>query len=261
VGQAGWGDWVGIGITLVVLVLCLRALWHLPVIQALWVTVRYPPGTDPSKVRIHLSGRRQRRLRIEAQAERARQLRLELAALNEFIPHVSTYRGVPNSFGISLAPGEWIVARITDTGLIENVSSGGSWMGGTNALSIPVGHHGLRLAHGRSVGQFVKAPPSPSVTDVGTTLITNSRLLFEGSSHTRECRFEHLVGYGLTPNCSGVSVSVSNREEPVRIAFGPELGPWFSIRLGFAIAQFRGEIPSYLVELKNRLQIVNDVVG
>jgi hypothetical protein len=235
------------------LVTCLRAVWHHPVIQALWVALRYPPGSDPSKVRIHVSKRRRRQWDAEARAQRTRQHALERAALNEFIPHVSTYGGIPNTTGMSLAAGEWIVARITDTGLIEDVSSGGSWIGGTNTLSIPVGHHGFRLGHGRSVGTYVTAAPSPTITDAGITFITNRRVVFQGHSQTRQCRFEDLIGFTVTPDADGVSVSVANRMEPVRISFGTHLGQWFSVRLRFALAEFRGDRAAFLRELQNRL--------
>jgi hypothetical protein len=212
-----------------------------------------PARHGPSKVRIHVSKRRLRKWDTEARANRTKRRLAETAALSEFIPHVLTYRGIPNPSGISLAPGEWTVARVANTGLIEDVSSGGTWIGSTNTLSIPLGHHGLRFGHAGSVGQYVKAPPSPTITDAGTTIITNRRVVFRGHSQTRQCRFEDLVGIEVTPDGKGVSVSAANQQQPVRITFGTHLGDWFSVRLGFALAEFRGDKPGYLHDLQTRL--------
>jgi hypothetical protein len=259
--NATWGTWVGLGIFLLLLGLAIRWMWHLPVVQALWIAARYSPGTDPAKVRIHVSKQRRKQWDQTARRDRAARSVREIQAIREFAPHAATYRGIPNTTGLNLKVNEWIVANVSETGLVEDRSSGGGWMGGSSGFSIPLGHSRARYSTGRSYGQYVQAAPTPTVIDVGSTIVTNQRLLFRGHTQTRECLFENLVGYEFFADDSGVSAAVSNRQGTTRISYGPELGPWFSLRLRFAVAQFQGQLPGYLRDLQARHQVKHEVTG
>jgi hypothetical protein len=80
-------------------------------------------------------------------------------------------------------------------------------------------------------------------------LITNTRVVFEGTRQTRECRFDKMIG--MEHSADGSSVfSVSNRQKPATVFYGPELSGWVDFRLELALAHYRDDVPALVAQLK-----------
>jgi hypothetical protein len=258
VNSTTWVPLVWIGGFLVAFVLILRAVWHNFLVQMLWMVLLYNLGVAPSKIHPHQSGRQKRRDARKDAQDQAIRLRREYQALSDFFSQLQKYSASPESERRKKGPVVWV---LNGAGLVEDRSSGGSWMGNSGSLSFPVGHHhNLRYAVGRSYGGYVKAPPTPVVVDVGVTTLTSQRLTFTGQSQTRECSFDKLLGYEFFSDNSGISINTSDQTSTIRIKYGAELGPWFSIRWRFVLAQRNGGAAKYLEGLKDRQEALRRIL-
>jgi hypothetical protein len=148
------------------------------------------------------------------------------------------------------------LTTLESSGLIEDRSDGGSWIGPSGNLSVPIGHHhGVRYSAGRNYGRYMKAPPAPTIVDVGRTTLTNKRLVFRGQGQVRECPFDQMIGFDFTENGGCISIGTSKRQQTTRIRYGTDLDSWFSIRFKFALAMSAGDAERYLRTLKEPIQL------
>jgi hypothetical protein len=165
-----------------------------------------------------------------------------------------TFGGQPTG-DLLLHRGEALYAKVTDVGLVEERKGAGHWQGRSSGVSIPVGSLGgrtIRYHVGASRGHYVQGAPHPTAIDTGTVFITNQRLVFEGHAQTRECAFPKLLGYQHGDDGS-TTLSVSNRQRPVTLSYGPAVSGWVRFRLELALAQFRGDVPALVQRLQEGL--------
>ena len=197
-------------------------------------------------------GRRARRAQKRYSREYA-EWQAAVGAVQEALTMAREYEGnVESPCGVILKPGERVFASITGASLIEERSAGGSWQGRSSGVSVPVGF-GVRYRAGASRGHYVKAPPVPTAIDQGLFVITNQRASFQGTRQTRGCPFNRLLGFSYDPDNGGITMSVSNRQKPTRVRFGPDLGPWFSFRFELALARFKGSHAQFVAGLDAQL--------
>ena len=157
--------------------------------------------------------------------------------------------------GLVLKKGEAIFLSVTNTALIEDRRGPGHYSGRSQGLSFPIasiGGRSVRYRVGASRGHFIQGTPTPAAIDVGTTYITNQRVVFRGGKQTRECAFAKLIGYDHTDAGSTV-FSVSNRQKPTVVHYGSEISHEFGFRLELALAHFRDDVPSLVAELEASL--------
>ncbi len=169
-----------------------------------------------------------------------------------------TYCGEPSS-DIILKRGEAVFAAITGTSLVEERRGAGQWAGRSSGVSIPIGSIGgrsVRYRVGSSRGHFVQGAPVPTAIDVGTVFVTNQRVVFQGLRQTRECRFDKMVGFHHTEDGSTI-FSVSNRQKPTTVHYGPELSGWFDFRLDLALAHYRDDVQALVAQLEQDLSSVD----
>jgi hypothetical protein len=162
-----------------------------------------------------------------------------------------TYNGEPNA-QIILKPGETVFATVTGAGLIEERSGGGHWEGRSSGVSVPIGSiggHAVRYHVGATKGHYVRAEPVATAVDTGTVYVTNQRVIFQGARQTRECLYAKLIGYEHTSDGSTV-FSVSNRQKPIVIHYGPKIAGWFDFRLELALAHNRGTLDQLIAQLQ-----------
>ena len=165
------------------------------------------------------------------------------------------YRGITTS-DVSLKPGEALLATLTHASLIEDRQSRGHWESRSSGWSFPVasvGGRSVRYHVGVSRGHYISGQPVPSAIDQGTVLITNQRVIFQGTRQTRECRFDHLLGYQHDDRSGTTVLSVSNRQRPVRLQYGAAVAGWFDFRLSLALAHYHGQVPVLVAELEAHL--------
>ncbi len=167
----------------------------------------------------------------------------------------SSYPGEPSS-AIMLMAGESIFATLIEAALVEELSGPGYWEGLSSGVSIPVAAidgRSLRYRAGANKGHHVQAPRTAKAIDTGTAYITNRRVIFQGARHTRQCMFGKLAGCKHDDKEGTTFFSVSNRQKPTTIHYGPELAAWFDFRLDLAMAHYRNELPVLVAQLQNEI--------
>lgn len=207
-----------------------------------WVAVA---GGEPPAAPPHLGFWARYRLAV-AEKHHAKQLKewqAQVAGLTEYLQLIDTFAGDTDVDGLVMRAGETAFGTISPSSLVETRVSGGHWVSGSTGFSIPVGSLGgraIRYRVGRTRGHFVQGQPTPTAIDTGPTFITSQRILFTGSTQTRECAYAKLVGY--RHDDGEVTLSVSNRQKPITIHYGGGLEFWFVERFELALAHFRGTV-------------------
>jgi hypothetical protein len=172
-------------------------------------------------------------------------------ACAELLHIVQTFRGTTAS-ELALAPGEAVFYKVTGASLIEERKVKGHYEGRSQSVSIPIGL-GMRYRVGASKGHYVQAPPTPTAIDTGTIYITNKRVIFEGSKQTRECAFAKLIGFQHDDRGGSTTLSVSNRQKPTTLHYGPSLSGSFDFRLDLALAHFKGTVGQLVQQFQSEL--------
>jgi hypothetical protein len=173
----------------------------------------------------------------------------------EFLRVAQTFRGSSSS-ELMLGPGEAVFYKVTGASLVEPRRTAGHYEGKSSGISIPVGSLGgrsVRYRVGASRGHYVQGTPVPTAIDAGTVYITNKRVIFQGAKQTRECLFAKLVGFRHSDSEGSTTFSVSNRQKPTTIHYGPKLSGPFDFRLDLALAHFKGTVPILVRQLQSEL--------
>lgn len=158
--------------------------------------------------------------------------------------------------GLMLKGGEAVFAKVTNASLVEDRRGPGHWQGGSTGVSIPIGSvggHSVRYRVGATRGHYVQGQPAPTAIDTGTVYITNRRVVFEGGRQTRECLFDKMIGFEHDDKAGTTVISVSNRQKPTTIHYGPTVAGWFDFRMDLALAHYRNEIPTLVANLQRKL--------
>jgi hypothetical protein len=161
---------------------------------------------------------------------------------------------------LMLGAGEALFYKVTDASLVEDRQGRGTYTGGSQGLSIPVGTLGgrsVRYRVGATRGHYVQGAPAPTAIDNGTVFITDTRVLFQGAKQTRECQFAKLIGFHHSDDDASTTFSVSNRQKPTTVHYGASVGPHFDFRLALALAHFRGTVPAAVAQLQQELAQVD----
>jgi hypothetical protein len=153
---------------------------------------------------------------------------------------------------IVLKAGERLFFKVTHAGLIEERRGAGHYQGGSTGISVPMGSIGgrpVRYRVGANRGHYVQGAPTLTTIDVGTVYITNQRVVFAGAKQTRECAFAKLIGFQHNDGAGSTTFSVSNRQKPTTVHYGPGLSGDFDFRLDLALAHYRGTVATLVSQL------------
>ena len=101
---------------------------------------------------------------------------------------------------------------------------------------------------GRFGGQTIPGAETMNMTDQGTALITNERVMFQGSLRTHEWKFSKMMGMSHLPG--GITTfAMTSAGKPAGFGYGDDVAPLVQFRLEFAAAlalgtldRFRGEL-------------------
>jgi hypothetical protein len=165
------------------------------------------------------------------------------------------YHGSPCG-EIMLGVGEAVFYQVAGAALIEERRGQGHYEGRSAGVSVPVGSiagRPVRYRAGASRGHFVQGAPSPAAVDTGTVFVTSKRVIFQGARQTRECAFAKLIGFRHSDTEGSTTFSVSNRQKPTTIGYGPALSGAFDFRLDLALAHFRGTVGDLAGQLQAEL--------
>ena len=146
---------------------------------------------------------------------------------------------------IMLKASEAVFAKVTNTSLIEDRKGPGHYAGHSQGVSIPIGSfagRSVRYRVGANKGHYVSGAPTPTAIDNGTTFITNQRVIFQGGKQTRECAYAKLIGFEHDDGAGSTTFSVSNRQKPTTIHYGPGIAGWFDFRLDLGLAHYKGTV-------------------
>jgi hypothetical protein len=160
------------------------------------------------------------------------------------------------SDSLMLGAGESVFFTVTHASLIEDRRGPGHYAGHSQGVSIPIAHvagRPIRYRVGVNKGHFVQGTPIPTAIDTGTVFITNRRVIFQGTKQTRECAFAKLIGFQSDDSGGSTTFSVSNRQKPTTIHYGPALSADVDFRLDLALAHFRGDVSPLVRQLEERL--------
>ena len=114
---------------------------------------------------------------------------------------------------LALGAGEVLLGSQDNVKLLEWVSTGSSYQGGSSGLSFRV-MRGVSYRVGANRGTIVKNPPALRTVDVGTVNFTTKRVTFVGARETRAFDVAKILDLKLDHNGQTVMISVSNRQKP-----------------------------------------------
>ncbi len=161
---------------------------------------------------------------------------------------------------IMLKNGEAVFAKVTNTSLVEERRGPGHYQGHSQGVSIPIASFGgrsVRYRVGVNKGHYVSGTPTPTAIDTGTTFITNQRVIFQGGKQTRECAYVKLIGVEHDDKEGSTTFSVSNRQKPTTIHYGPSIAGWFDFRLDLGLAHYKGTVDELVTELQQGLDEID----
>lgn len=113
---------------------------------------------------------------------------------------------------LTLAKDEEPVYVLKRVALLETRGNGSTYVGGSQGVSFRVAK-GISYRVGSSRGQLVRNPESLQVVDQGTATFTNKRIVFAGSSASREWRFDKMTNIDIGGNGMQVMLAVNNRQK------------------------------------------------
>lgn len=157
---------------------------------------------------------------------------------------------------IMLGADEALFYKVTGASLIEDRRGRGTYKGASQGVSIPIGSvHGrsVRYRVGQTRGHYVQGAPTPTAIDTGTVFVTNKRVIFQGAKQTRECLFSKLIGFQHSDSDGSTTFSVSNRQKPTTVHYGPGLSANFDFRLDLALAHYRNTVADLVAEIQRDL--------
>jgi hypothetical protein len=78
-------------------------------------------------------------------------------------------------------------------------------------------------------------------------------VVFVGNNQTRECLFAKTIGFSHDDSLGETTISVSNRQKPTVIHYGPAIAGEVDFRIELAVAHFRGTVPQLVSQIQTEL--------
>jgi hypothetical protein len=166
-----------------------------------------------------------------------------------------SFDGVPTD-EIMLKDGETLFCEVSGCSLVEERRGQGHYQGGSTGVSIPIGSIGgrsVRYRVGATRGHYVQGAPVPTSIDSGTLFVTNQRVVFVGNNQTRECFYAKTIGVAHDDSVGETTISVSNRQKPTVIHYGPAVAGEVDFRIELAVAHFKGTVPQLVSQMRTEL--------
>ena len=175
--------------------------------------------------------------------------------INSCLKLAQTFNGEQTDQAV-LQAGESLFFYVTNSSLMEERAGPGHWQGRSSGFSIPVAHisgSAIRYRVGATKGTYVQGDPVEKAVDVGTTYITDKRVIYQGKNQTREVDYSKLIGVNHDQRQGETTFSVSNRQKPITVHYGASLLPAFVFRLSLAIAHYKNTVPQLTQQLETTL--------
>ena len=147
-----------------------------------------------------------------------------------------------NNVPFVLQPDERAFFTPSDVGLVEARRGPSHYAGSSAGASKDVGLLGRRsVSVGKSQGEVTQGAEAPTQIDRGTAAVTNRRVVFQGSLHTRDWPFSSLLALSPLAGTNTFLIGVSDRDTTSGLALGPMYQD-FKNWLDVAMCNFRGDI-------------------
>lgn len=180
----------------------------------------------------------------------------EESLLNEMIQHVdlciagklSEVFTDTGDYGFMLKGSEFGVAFIQNCGYIELVKAPSQYSAGYGGVSFPL-FAGIRVNTGRIQGKRIPGAESIAMTDTGNALVTNTRVMFQGSKRTQEWKFEKMMAMSHLPG--GITTfAMTTRGKPSGLGYGDAVASQVQFRFELASALALNTLPRFRAELQ-----------
>lgn len=152
-----------------------------------------------------------------------------------------------SSYGFMLKKDEFPVAYITDVGYIELVKAPAGYSGGYGGVSFPI-FGGVRVNTGRLGGTATERPENMKMTDQGTALVTNRRIMYAGQKRSHEWRFDKMLS--MSHLAAGISIFAMNTGKPTGVGYGTGNEREIQFRIEIAAALALDTLPRFRKELQ-----------
>jgi hypothetical protein len=194
----------------------------------------------------------------EKKAAEAREAALDIWAQDledlQGLLSIASGKSDVSDVAVMLKSGEIAVAQAINISLIEDRRGPGQWQGASQGVSFPIGKiagRSVRYRVGSTRGHLIQGALEETAVDVGTMTITNQRIVYQGSKKTSESTFAKLLGIQHAPG--RITISVSNRQKPTVLYFGPAHDDWVSTHLSIALALYHGEADTAKAQLQSQI--------
>jgi hypothetical protein len=193
-----------------------------------WFLLVIPVGIAAAIVANAVKKRNNKIASIEAFTTQAK-------AVDEFAAQLEAGQSTPDA-NFALKAGETLLASQDNIKLLEWVSTGSTYQGGSAGFSFRV-MRGVSYRVGRNSGQLVRNPPALKTVDVGTVNFTTERITFVGPRETRAYDVAKILDLNIDHNGQTVMISVSNRKTPSALQGSSFdiVGPGFLVQAALAV--------------------------
>jgi hypothetical protein len=192
--------------------------------------------------------------RARAQAEALATWQAEDEQLHGFLDDARSNEGTEDGFGLMLKKDERTFQVLQGPSLIEPRRLPGHWEGRSQGFSIPIAG-GVRYRVGSTKGHYVQGAEKPTPIDTGTVTITNQRVVFQGTTASREWTFTQLLGLQHVddPKWPWTAIQVSNRQKTSGFTYPADLAAQVRYRLDLALAHFHGDMDHFTAALEAQI--------
>jgi hypothetical protein len=179
---------------------------------------------------------------------------IHVAAAQEMAQTAHAWMGeaITADDGIIARPGESAYLVLKGAALIEPRRLPGHWSGRSQGFSIPV-YGGVRYRVGASKGTFQQGAEVPTPIDQGTVLISDQRVVFAGSKHTREWLYPKLIGFHHDEQAPWTALQVSNRQKVSGILYTEATETMVRFRLELALAQYNSTRSAFAASIDEQV--------
>ncbi|NNN22699.1 MAG: hypothetical protein HKL80_11950, partial [Acidimicrobiales bacterium] len=160
----------------------------------------------------------------------------------------------PSSVDTSMVAkrGEHIYFVLKYTDLVEVRQQRGHYQGGYTGFSFHVAKN-VNYRVGGMRGHYVPGPELPTEIDSGSLAITDKRIVFQGSSTTKEWNFDKLIGYEHEAGAPLTWIHVSNRQKTSGIKYAPVLITTVHFEIARAVAIHGNDLAGFIDHLEKEL--------
>jgi hypothetical protein len=175
--------------------------------------------------------------------------------LTESLNEAKTFNGLKaeeaEGLVLQLKSDELVFLTAGGAALVEPRRGPGTYKGGYQGFSFPIGDTGIRYRIGGSRGHFVQGEEAPTPVDTGVATITNQRIVFQGPLQTREWDYSKLLGYQHFDSPPWTALQVSNRQKTSGILYDHASAQQVQFRLALALAHFNHRVDELVDQLES----------